>query len=30
VLAQPRATMPIETPQIFHGDGRVSENPADF
>jgi hypothetical protein len=29
-LAQPRATMPIETLQIFHGDGRVSENPADF
>lgn len=22
--------MPTETPQIFHGDGRASENPADF
>lgn len=22
--------MPVETPQIFHGDGRASENPADF
>jgi hypothetical protein len=29
-LAQPRAIMPIETLQIFHGDGRALENPADF
>jgi hypothetical protein len=26
----PKITMPTETPQIFHGDGRASENPADF
>ncbi|KAG0696405.1 hypothetical protein DFH29DRAFT_1025610 [Suillus ampliporus] len=29
-LAQPKAIMPTETPQIFHGDGQKSENPADF
>lgn len=29
-IGQPKAKMPTETPQIFHGDGRVSENPADF
>ncbi|KAG1747281.1 hypothetical protein EDD22DRAFT_958251 [Suillus occidentalis] len=26
----PKVIMPTETPQIFHGDGRSSENPADF
>ncbi|KAG2752855.1 hypothetical protein P692DRAFT_20723277 [Suillus brevipes Sb2] len=30
LAAQPRTIMPTETPQIFHGDGRASENPADF
>jgi hypothetical protein len=29
-LAQPKNAMPTEMPQIFHGDGRKSENPADF
>jgi hypothetical protein len=29
-LAQPKTTMPTETPQIFHGDGWESENLADF
>jgi hypothetical protein len=29
-IAQAKTSMPIETPQIFHGDGRASENPADF
>ncbi|KAG1889502.1 hypothetical protein F4604DRAFT_1915376 [Suillus subluteus] len=29
-LSQPKKVMPIETPQIFHGDGRTSENPVDF
>lgn len=29
-LAQPNNAMPTETPQIFHRDGRKSENPADF
>jgi hypothetical protein len=29
-LAQPKSAMPTETPQIFHGDSRKSENPADF
>lgn len=29
-LAEPKNAMLTETPQIFHGDGRKSENPADF
>jgi len=29
-LAQPKVSMLTETPQIFHGDGRAAENPADF
>ncbi|KAG1747817.1 uncharacterized protein EDB91DRAFT_1245303 [Suillus paluster] len=29
-LAEPKHSMPTETPQIFHGDERKSENPADF
>ncbi|KAG1719516.1 uncharacterized protein EDB91DRAFT_1257584 [Suillus paluster] len=29
-LAELKHSMPTETPQIFHGDGRKSENPADF
>jgi len=29
-LAKPKAIMPVETLQIFNGDGRASENPADF
>lgn len=29
-LAQTKNIMPTETPQIFHGDGRKSGNPADF
>jgi hypothetical protein len=29
-LAQPKVSMLTETPQIFHGDRRAVENPADF
>lgn len=29
-IAEPKQYMPMETPQIFHGDGRKTENPADF
>ncbi|KAG1827698.1 hypothetical protein EV424DRAFT_1345369 [Suillus variegatus] len=29
-LAEPKNAMLTETPQIFHSDGRKSENPADF
>jgi hypothetical protein len=29
-LAKPKAIMPVKTPRIFNGDGRASENPADF
>lgn len=29
-LAEPKNAMLTETPQIFHGDGRKSESPADF
>ncbi|KAG1827490.1 uncharacterized protein BJ212DRAFT_1294747 [Suillus subaureus] len=30
VITQTRAEMPMETPQIFHGNGCTSENPVDF
>lgn len=29
-IGQPKAAMPTEIPQIFHGDGQTSENPVDF